>query len=67
MNGTEMKLGELEAKVEHLHEDVGDMRKDIKALLAHMNKNKGGLMILGSLSAVSATVGGLLAKFLPGA
>ena len=57
---SERDFGRLETEVEHLREEVADLRTDVKSLLELANKSKGGFW-MGMT--IASAVGGLAGFF----
>lgn len=53
-------FGRLETEVEHLREEVADLRADVKSLLELANKSKGGFWMGMS---IASAVGGVAGFF----
>jgi len=59
------RIAELATHQEHLTNDVTDLKKDMKEILAAANKAKGGWLTLIAVGGVAGSVGAMVGKFLP--
>lgn len=59
---TERTLGEHSAKLEALGEDVSEIKRDIKTLLAEKNEAAGSKKTIITVASVIGTIGGALAS-----
>jgi hypothetical protein len=63
--GYERELGGVQEKLKKLESEVADMHKDIREIRDVVVSVKGGWKTLSIIAALSAAVGGLIAKFIP--
>lgn len=65
MAEVERTLGEHHARLDALEGDITEIKADVKALLAQANEAKGGWRLMMVLGGASASVGGIIATYLP--
>jgi hypothetical protein len=58
-------IGHLKADMDSVHEDVTELKTDVKDVLAKINQAKGGWKTIIIVAGVSAAIGGSLAKLTP--
>lgn len=58
-------LGRMEGEMSSIKRDMAELKKDVKAIRETLSEAKGGWRVMLMISGISATVGGLVAKFLP--
>lgn len=63
-NGDDRAFGRLEAEVETLQREVGELRKDVKRLVACVNQAKGGWKTVVLVAGVAGTLGAAATKIL---
>jgi hypothetical protein len=63
--GYERELGGVQEKLKKLESEVADMHKDIREIRDVVVSVKGGWKTLSIIAALSAAVGGMIAKFIP--
>lgn len=63
-NGDDRAFGRLEADVENLQREMGELRKDVKKLVDGFNQAKGGWKTLLLVAGVAGTMGALTTKLL---
>ena len=56
-----LAIGEVRGEVRHLHDDMGQIKADVRDLRAAMNMGKGALWLTLKLGIVLAAVGGTVA------
>ena len=61
----ERTLGEHSARLDALEEGIKEIRSDVKQVLAQMAEAKGGWMMFMMVGGISATIGGIISKYLP--
>lgn len=64
-NGVQRKIGEHDASIATLREDMTELKADVKAILAKVNEVKGGWRVLLGIGAAGGAAGGFIAKYLP--
>lgn len=65
MADVERTLGQLEGRLDSAESDIAEIKKDVKEILAHINEAKGGWKLMMVLGGVSASIGGVIATYLP--
>lgn len=63
MATVEERLAVLEVKMAAQEGDLGEVKDDVKKLLALANRQKGGWAVIAAFSAVAGAVGGLVGLF----
>jgi len=58
-------FGKLEAKVDHLSQQVEDMASTLQAVRTVLDQTKGGWYVLATAAGISGAVAALAVKFLP--
>jgi hypothetical protein len=58
-------FGNLESKVHSIEEDMGEVKKDVKAILGKMSNMDGSWKALLGVAAVASALGGVIVKILP--
>ena len=59
-------FGKLEAKVDHLSQQVEDMAGTLQAVRTVLDQTKGGWYVLATAAGISGAVAALAVKLLPG-
>lgn len=62
MNGLDQQIGAHSARIERLEEDVAEVRKDVKEILAILAQTKGGWKALLIAGSAAGTAGAVAAK-----
>lgn len=57
-------VARLEVQVERLETDMLELKQDVKAIRAKLDKADGGFMMLVMVGSASATIGAILSKFI---
>lgn len=58
-------FGKLEAKVDHLSDQLNEVTKSLQALQTILDQTKGGWYVLASAAAISGATAALAVKMLP--
>jgi hypothetical protein len=58
-------FGKLEAKVDHLSDQLDKVTKSLEALQTVLDQTKGGWYVLATAAGISGVVAALAVKFLP--
>ncbi len=61
----ERTLGEHGARLTAVEDDIAEIKADVKTVLRQMAEAQGGWKVLMLVGGASATIGGLLATYLP--
>lgn len=61
----DVERGKMLARLDTLEREMGTVSTDIKAILAHINKAKGGWRTILAVAGVAGAVGATAGKFLP--
>lgn len=64
MSEIDTAVARLEVQVERLETDMTELKGDIKAIRAKLDKADGSIMMLMMVGSACATVGAILAKFI---
>ena len=62
---TDADVVKLETEVDHLKEDMTEVKKDVKSILAVLNQTKGGWKVIVLVASVAGTAGAVAAKLFP--
>ena len=62
---TDADVVKLETEVDHLKEDMMEVKKDVKSILAVLNQTKGGWKVIVLVASVAGTAGAIAAKLFP--
>ena len=62
---TDADVVKLETEVDHLKEDMTEVKKDVKSILAVLNQTKGGWKVIVLVASVAGTAGAIAAKLFP--
>ncbi len=65
MPEVERTLGQHEARLDAVEGDIAEIKTDVKLVLAQMAEARGGWKTLLMIGGASATLGGLVATYLP--
>ncbi len=57
-------VARLEVQVERLEGDMLELKQDVKAIRAKLDKADGSIMMLMVVGSICATIGAILAKFI---
>ena len=63
--GSDMEVAKLEVKVNHLENDMNEVKTDVKSILAVLNQTKGGWKVIVLVASVAGTAGAIAAKLFP--
>lgn len=63
-NGTQRKIGEHDADIRVLKEDLAEVKDDVKSILEIVNKQKGAWKAFTLLSTISGGIAGLVISYL---
>ena len=58
-------IGGLEAKFEHLDKSVGKLSVSVDRLNAHLERQRGGWLVLSVVGTIAGSFGALVAKLMP--
>ena len=61
----ERTLGEHGARIDAVENDLREIKADVKQVLAQMAEAKGGWRMFMMVGGISATIGGIVSKYLP--
>lgn len=61
----ERELGSHDERLRTLEREVGEIRSDVKLILARVNSAEGGWKTLVAVAAAAGSVGAFVGKFLP--
>lgn len=61
----ERTIGQHGARLDALERDIEEIKADVKSVLAQMAEAKGGWRMFMMVGGISATIGGVISKFLP--
>ena len=62
---TDADVVKLETEVDHLKEDMTEVKKDVKSILAVLNQTRGGWKVIILVASVAGTAGAIAAKLFP--
>jgi hypothetical protein len=59
------ELGQHDAEIENLKQEVAALRKDVASILSILNQTKGSWKTLVAIAGVSSAIGAAVVKFAP--
>lgn len=59
---TQRDIGSLSAEVKHLHEELSEVRQDVKAIRSVIDQSRGGVKVMLAAASVGGAVSALLAE-----
>jgi hypothetical protein len=65
MPETERTLGDHGARLKAVEDDLHEIKKDLKEILAQLNGAKGGWRVVMLVAGIAGTLGGFLVKYAP--
>lgn len=62
VSNLERGLGRVEARIDNVESDIGEIKGDVRLLVGAMQQAKGGWRVVAAIGATSGVVGGALVK-----
>ena len=59
---TQRDIGSLSAEVKHLHEELSEVRQDVKAIRSVIDQSRGGVKVMLAAASVGGAMSALLAE-----
>lgn len=59
---TQRDIGSLSAEVRHLHEELSEVRSDVKAIRSVIDQSRGGIRVMLAAASVGGAITALLAE-----
>lgn len=59
---TQRDIGSLSAEVKHLHEELSEVRADVKAIRSVLDQSKGGIKVMLAAASVGGAFTALIAE-----
>lgn len=62
--GLDRAVGVVEARVDHLDEEIHEIRADIKTIMQALDERRGGVKMLSAVTATAGAFGAVLAEII---